>query len=146
MDTVPNRTPFKGYRWLKLTVHDPYKEIRVFKSSSSTLTDSEISVEITDRSLFYLDCWNYERSVIKKWIMKINAVNLVYVESCYKSSTSKYDKSKMNINISTISHLPFDVLFFSLGKITTLCQMHQPSTSLLKGMVVQNCVNDMTIS
>ena len=34
----------------------------------------------------------------------------MYVESCYKSSTSKYEKSNSNINISKISHLPFDIL------------------------------------
>ena len=45
--------------------------------------------------------------------MKINAVKFVYVESCYKSSTSKYEKSNSNINITKISHLPFDMLFFS---------------------------------
>ena len=48
--------------------------------------------------------------------MKINAVEFMYVESCYKSLTSKYEKSNSNINISKISHLPFDMLSFSLEK------------------------------
>ena len=46
--------------------------------------------------------------------MKINVVEFMYVVSCYKSSTSKYKKSNSNINISKISHLPFDMLCFSL--------------------------------
>ena len=34
----------------------------------------------------------------------------MYVELCYKSSTSKYERSKSNIKISKISHLTFDML------------------------------------
>ena len=34
----------------------------------------------------------------------------MYEESCYKSSTSKYEKSNSNNNISKISHLLFDML------------------------------------
>ena len=48
--------------------------------------------------------------------MKINAVEFMYVESCYKSSTSKYEKSNSNIIISKISHLTFDILCVSLEK------------------------------
>ena len=43
-------------------------------------------------------------------ILKINAVQFVYVESCYKLLTSKYKKSSSNINISNISNLPLDVM------------------------------------
>ena len=46
--------------------------------------------------------------------MKINAVEFMYAEFCYKSSTSKYEKSNSNINITKILHLPFDMLCFSL--------------------------------
>ena len=49
-------------------------------------------------------------------ILKINAVQFVYVEFCYKILTSKYKKLNRNINISNISDLPFDVMCFSLGK------------------------------
>ena len=42
--------------------------------------------------------------------MKINAVEFMYVELCYKSSTSKYEKPNSNINIPKISHSPFDML------------------------------------
>ena len=38
----------------------------------------------------------------------------MYKESYYKSSTSKYKKSKIHINISNIFHLPLDMLFFYL--------------------------------
>ena len=76
--------------------------------------------------------------------MKINSVNFMYVELCYKSSTSKYKKSKSNINIFKISHLPFDMFFFTL-KMTTLCQMQRQSTRNLKRLVVQKCANGLTI-
>ena len=49
-------------------------------------------------------------------ILKINAAQFVYVESCYKILTSKYKKSKCNINISNISDLPFDAMCFSIEK------------------------------
>ena len=42
--------------------------------------------------------------------MKINAVQFVYVKYSYKSLTSKYEKLNLNINISKISDLPFDVM------------------------------------
>ena len=48
--------------------------------------------------------------------MKINAVNFVYVKLSYKSSTSIYEKSNSNIDIFKISHLPFNMLCFSLEK------------------------------
>ena len=67
--------------------------------------------------MFVLDFLNYERFAVKKSIMKINAVKFMYEELCYKSSTSKYEKSNSNINISNISHLTFDMLFFSLEKM-----------------------------
>ena len=46
--------------------------------------------------------------------MRTNSVEFMYEELCYKSSTSKYEKSNSNINISNISHLTFDMLCFSL--------------------------------
>ena len=52
--------------------------------------------------------------------MKINAVQFLYFKSSYKSLTSKYEKSNSNINISKISHLPFDVLCFHLKKYDTV--------------------------
>ena len=48
--------------------------------------------------------------------MNINSLEFMYVELCYKSSTSKYEKSKSNIKIPKISHLPYDMLCFSLLK------------------------------
>ena len=38
----------------------------------------------------------------------------MYEKSCYKSSTSKYEKSNSNINMNNISHLPFDMLCYLL--------------------------------
>ena len=52
--------------------------------------------------------------------MKINAVKIVCVESSYKSSASKYEKSNSNINISKISHLPFDMFCFHLKRNDTV--------------------------
>ena len=57
--------------------------------------------------------------------MKINAVEIMYVESCYNVSISKYKKSKSNIKIAKISNLPFDIFCFSIKKMMTLCQMQQ---------------------
>ena len=77
--------------------------------------------------------------------MKINAVEIMYVESCYNISISKYERSKSNIKISNIYHLPFDIFCFSIQKMTTLCQMQRKSISILKQPVVQNYVNGLTI-
>ena len=77
--------------------------------------------------------------------MKINEVQFMYVESCYKISTLKYEKSKINIKISNISHLPFDMFCFSLEKMMTLCQMNQQSIIFLKRIVVKNCENGTII-
>ena len=77
--------------------------------------------------------------------MKINAVEFKYVESCYNISTSKYEKSNSNIKISKISHLPFDMLCFSLEKMMTLCQMQQQSTGFLKRLVFLNFADGTTI-
>ena len=48
--------------------------------------------------------------------MKINAVEFMYEELCYKSPTSKYKKSNDHIIISKILNLPFDMLCFYLEK------------------------------
>ena len=56
---------------------------------------------------------------------KINAVEFMYVELCYKSSTSKYKKSNSNIKISKISQLPFGMLCLSLENITTMGKIHR---------------------
>ena len=65
---------------------------------------------------FFLDSWNDEIILVKKPKMKTNAVEFMYEESCYKSSSSKYEKPNSNINISKTSHLPSDMLWFSLEK------------------------------
>ena len=49
--------------------------------------------------------------------MEINAVEFMYEKLSYKSSTSKYEKSNINNNISKISHLPFDMLCLLLEKL-----------------------------
>ena len=46
------------------------------------------------------------------------------LKSCYKSSTSKYEKSNSNINISEIMHLPFDTLCYLIESMTARCKMH----------------------
>ena len=63
---------------------------------------------------------------------------------CYKSSTSKYEKSSSNINISNILPLPFDMLCYLLEYMMTLCKIHWQSASTLKQPVVQNCANGTT--
>ena len=52
--------------------------------------------------------------------MKIYAVEFMYEELCYKSSTSKYEKPNSNINISNILHLAFDTLCFHLENDDTV--------------------------
>ena len=44
--------------------------------------------------------------------MKINSVEIIYVESCYNISISKYKKSKSDIKMAKISNLPFDIYIF----------------------------------
>ena len=51
--------------------------------------------------------------------MKVNEVEIVYVELCCNISISKYEKPKSNIKISKISYLPFD-MFFSLKNYDTV--------------------------
>ena len=79
-------------------------------------TNREIGVEITNQSFFVLDSWNYEGFVIKKLIMTINVVEFMYVKLCYKSSTSKFEKSNSNINIFKILHYLLIFIFFSPEK------------------------------
>ena len=76
--------------------------------------------------------------------MNINAVEFMYEQSCYKSSTSKYEQFHSNINISKISYLPFDVLCFHFNMMT-MFQIHRQLTSALKRLVVQNCANGTRI-
>ena len=44
----------------------------------------------------------------------------MYVESCCKNSTSKYEKSNSNIDISRIPHLRFNMLCFHLTNDNTV--------------------------
>ena len=52
--------------------------IIIFSRTVLVKTNIGISVEITNQSLFVLDSWNYERFVVKKLKMKINAVESMY--------------------------------------------------------------------
>ena len=52
--------------------------------------------------------------------MKINAVEIMYVESCYNISVSKYEKSESIIDVSKISHLNFDIFRFSIKNDETV--------------------------
>ena len=74
-------------------------------------------------------------SIIQKYI---------YEKLCYKSSTSKYEKLNSNINISTIMHLPFDMLCYLLESMMARCKMQWQLASTLKQPVVQNCVPGKT--
>ena len=65
----------------------------------------------------------------------------MHKKSCYKSSTSKCEKSISNINISKISPLTFDMLWYLLEYMTTLCKMYQQLESTLKRPVAQNSAN-----
>ena len=68
----------------------------------------------------------------------------MYEKSCYKSSTSKYEKSNSNINIFKISHIPFDMLCYLLEIMMKLCKMHWKLANTLKLSMVQNCAPGMT--
>ena len=85
---------------------------------------TEKSVAIPNQSLFVLDSWNDEIFVVKKPIMKINAVEFMYEELCYKILTSKYEKPNSNINNSNISNLPFDMLCSLLEYMMTLWKIY----------------------
>ena len=115
--TVLDRTPNQGYRRFTLKsastqqstvltekAGSPNLPLQLFqKDSSSTLPNNLF------RFLF-LKLWVICNP--KNSILKINAVQFVYVELCYKILTSRYKKSNRNINISNISDLPFDVMCF----------------------------------
>ena len=66
----------------------------------------------------------------------------MYEESCHKSSTSKYEKSNSNINISKISHLPFDMLCVFTWKMTTQCSINWQLAITMKQPLVQNIANE----
>ena len=75
--------------------------------------------------MLVLDSWNDEIFVgkdRKTQCIKIN--KLMYEKLCYKSSTSKYEKSNSNIIISNIMHLIFDMLCNSVESMMTQCKMH----------------------
>ena len=48
----------------------------------------------------------------------------MYEKICYKSSTSKNDKSNSNIIISKLLQLPFDMLCCLLEYMMTLCAIN----------------------
>ena len=58
----------------------------------------------------------------KNQYSKIN--KFMFEKLCYKSSTSKYEKSNSNFNISKISHLTFDMLCYLFEYMMTLCKIH----------------------
>ena len=68
----------------------------------------------------------------------------MYEKLCYKSSTWKNEKSNSNIDISKISHLPFDILCYLLESMIAWCKNHWQSASTLKRPVVQNCAPSTT--
>ena len=76
--------------------------------------------------------------------MEINAVEFMYEELCYKSSTSKYEKSNSNINISKISHLPFDILCVFTRKMMTQVSTNRQSENTMKQPLVHNSENETT--
>ena len=62
----------------------------------------------------------------------------IYVwKSYYKSSTSKYEKSNSNTNISKIMHLPFDMLCYLLESMMSWCKIYWRLASILERPVVQ---------
>ena len=76
-----------------------------------------------------------QRSILNKFM---------YKKSCYKSSTSKNEKSNSNINIHKILHSPFDILCYLLESMMTQWKMHRQSASTLKQPVFQNCAPSTT--
>ena len=69
----------------------------------------------------------------------------IYVwKLCYKSSTSKYEKSNINFNISKILHFPFDMLCYLLEYMMALCKIHWQSASTFIRPVVQNWAHGTT--
>ena len=50
----------------------------------------------------------------------------------------KNEKSDINVNISSISHLPFDMLWYSLESTMVRCKTHWQAEICYKIAVVQN--------
>ena len=107
---------------------------------------TEKSVAITNQSFFVLDSWNDENFVgknkNKNQCITIN--KFVYEKPCYKSSTSKYEKSNSNINTYRISYLPFDMLCYLLEYMMKLWKMHRQPTSTLKWPVDHQANNNLS--
>ena len=104
------------------------------------------SVAITNQSFLFLILGIMRDSSAK--IENKNQCSIIkkimYEKSCYKSSTSKYEKSNSNINISKILHLHFDMLCYLPEYMMTLSKIHWQLASTLKRPVVQNCANGTT--
>ena len=119
--TVLNRNPNQGYRRITLEppfaprVNGPYGESGVSKASYSTFPNS-LLFNFFKQSCLILIFETMSNLQSEKFDIEIDAAQFVYVESCYKILTSKYKKSKCNINISNISDLPFDAMCLSIEK------------------------------
>ena len=82
----------------------------------------------------------------KKSILQINAVQCVYVEFCYNIFTSKYKKSNSNIDISNVSDLPFDGIFFFLkNEVDDTVTKKQTINILLKKVFEKYGANVLTL-
>ena len=95
-----------------MKARSPKRPLQLFQTVSSSVSFSNFPNSLVRFWILYL----WVKCNPKNSILQINAVQFVYVELCYKTFTSKYKKSKYNIDISNVSELPFDVMYFSLEK------------------------------
>ena len=104
LDYASKKAYLKQLTVLVVQVKSPKRLLQLFETVSSSVS-----------FLILLNClvriWTlylWVKRNPKKSILEINAVKLVYVESCYKIFISAYKKSNYNDDISNVSDLPFD--------------------------------------
>ena len=82
----------------------------------------------------------------KNSTLRINSVQCVYVELCYRNFTSIYKKLNYNIDISNIIDLPFDIMCFSLENDVDDTFSNEPMIDMFLGTICKkNSANVLTL-
>ena len=97
---------------LAVKARSPKRLLQLFQTVSSSVYFSTFMNSLVRFWIFYL----WVKGNPKNPILQINALQFVYVESCYKIFTSTYKKSNYNDDISNLSDLTFDEMCLFLDE------------------------------
>ena len=93
----------KQWTILAVKARSPKRPLQLCQTVSSSVSFSTFLNSLVRFLILYL----WVKYNLKNSTLQINAVQCVYVESCYKIFTSTYKKSNCNVDISNLSDLPF---------------------------------------